>query len=380
MRKQRRVLKRALIPLLLLIAVSALSGCSGGARATAWTSLVVNDGVVYVADMEQVRALDAESGQVLWDFPNDSGGPFYTVTLLPDEALFVTSREKVGGGFFAQPQGVLRALSVAANESEGRRVLWPFTGAEGDYVGGGAVGNGILVIGNGDGKVYAFNVENGSPAWDQPFATGDRVWATPLIISDTVYVASLDHRLYALDLETGTERWERPFEAGGAMADRPLAFGDCLYIGAFDHKLYAIRQEDGAVVWEFEGANWFWGTPATDGTFIYAADVDGNVYAVDAETGERQWQEQVGELVRLGPLLNQDGDILLVAGNYGTLYALDTSDGFGLWSEPGEGQLASIVVSGELIYVTRILATERVQAFYVENGRHLWTFPPSESE
>jgi outer membrane protein assembly factor BamB len=340
---------------------------------------VVDDGIAYVADLEQVRALDSESGAVLWSFPDQPNtrayGPFYTVALLPDEALYVTSVEKLSGGFFAQPQGVLRALSVVPDEPEGRRELWRFTEASGDYVGGGAAAGGILVIGNGDGSVYALDAGNGALLWQ--FATGGRVWARPLITSDVVYVSSLDHSLYAFDLESGQLRWE--FAAAGALASPPLLAHGRLYVGSFDHKVYALDPEDGDVVWAFEGRNWIWGTPAADDSRVYAADVDGNVYAVDAETGNPVWEAQVPDLVHLGPQLSQEGDMLLLAGNEGNLYGLDTSDGVVLWTKPGDGQLASLVVQGEFVYVSRIFAEERVQAFYAENGRNLWTFSPSDS-
>ncbi|MGD1995356.1 MAG: PQQ-like beta-propeller repeat protein, partial [Anaerolineae bacterium] len=238
MRKQQPVPKGALA-LFLLVAIAFLGGCGGRSRSTTWTEMLVSDGVIYAADLDQVHALEAESGEVLWSFPPEpdsrSYGPFHTVTLLPGEALFVTSQERVGSGFFAQPQGILRALSI-----EGNRVLWEFRETRGEYAAGGAVANGILVIGNSDGNVYAISVEDGSLAWDSPFSTGNRVWSTPLIISDTVYVASMDHHLYALDLASGRERWERPFEAEGAMIGRPLALNDRFYVGAFDHKLYAV--------------------------------------------------------------------------------------------------------------------------------------------
>jgi outer membrane protein assembly factor BamB len=347
--------------------------------------MVIDDGIVYVADVENILALDADSGEVEWTFPEQpggEGGPFFTVTMLPGEALFVTSEERGGGGFlaqFSQSRAILRALSLDPNEAAGRRVLWPpFAEAGGAYISGGAVENGLLVIGNSDGNVYAFHVEgNMEPAWT--FSTQGRVWAAPLILSDTVYIASLDHRLYALDLDTGRERWAAPFEAGGAIASAPLAMGDRLIVGSFDRKLYAIRQEDGSPVWEFEGANWFWGTPTTDGTTVYGVDVDGNVYALDAETGAHQWDEQVNDLVRLGPLLSQNGNILLVGGNSGTVYGLDSSDGVALWSKPGSGQLGTMVVEGDLVFVSRLYAEERVEAFYTENGRSYWTYSP-ESE
>ncbi|MGQ9467439.1 MAG: outer membrane protein assembly factor BamB family protein [Anaerolineae bacterium] len=356
---------------LALLAILLLAGCSGGVRATSWTTLLLHDGTLYVADLEQVRALDAETGQETWVFPATPDlrqyGPFYTVTLLNDEWLLVTSYERSGGGFFARSRGVLRALSL-----NGGRLVWPqpFT-ADGEFIAPGAAGDGIFVIGNSDGNVYGLRIDDGTLVWQYP--TRGRVWATPLILSDTVYIASLDHRLYALDLQTGALRWQ--FQAGSAMADRPLVLTDTLYIGSFDHNLYALRLTDGTEIWRFTGANWFWGTPASDGSRLYAADVDGNVYALDAATGQEIWRSRVQGTVRLGPALSPDGKRLLIASENGILFGLDTADGFVLWQQAGQGPLGSMAIGGERVYVTRINAPQRVQAFYVENGRLIWSYP-----
>lgn len=382
MRKNR--LERLILGLaLLLIVPGLLVGCSGGVRATNWTSLTVKDDIVYVADLRQIVALEADSGDLVWSSAEGSDlsdyGPFYTVTVLNGEALAVASQERVGSGFFAQPQGVLRAVSI-----DGDDVIWEFKETSGEYVAGGTAADGILVIGNSDGNLYALNIDDGSPAWDSPFSTGARIWSSPLIISDTVYVTSMDHHLYALDLMTGDQRWESPFEAEGAMTGRPLALNDRLFVGAFDSMLYAVQRQNGEMVWPepFAGESWFWGSPATDGTYIYAADVAGNVYAIDAETGREEWRESVGEQVAAGVLLSEGAEILLVGGNVGTIYALDPRDGSQLWSESSEGQLASMVVEGDVLFVTRLFSEQSVQAYQIDadDADSLWVYPLPEAD
>lgn len=370
-------MKNKALILLALCAVVVLSGCSGGVRPTSWTHLIVDEGTVYAADVEQVRVLEAETGEVRWAFPPEADlrtyGPFYSVVLAGD-TLLATANERSGSGLFARPpRGVLRALDI-----ESRQIQWEFAETEGEFVAAGAVTDGLIVIGSGDGNVYALSVADGARAWT--FPTGERVWAAPLILSDTVYIASLDHTLYALDLQTGAERWR--FEAGGALVSAPAAQDDTLYIGAFDNAIYALDAQTGQERWRFSGQNWFWGTPVISGTVLYAADVSGNVYAVDTTTQQAIWQVNVGEPVRLGPALSADGGELLIAGadaRAGTLYGLDISDGFIIWEQPAEGQLGSLVVSGPMVYVSRILGRASIQAYYADNGRPVWSYPPPEA-
>jgi len=153
--KNRGFLVRWGLTALLLLVAGVLAGCSGGTQATNWTSLTVGDNVVYVADLEQVRALDTESGAVVWSFPAEANlreyGPFYNVTRAGD-TLLVTSQERIGGGFIPQMGGVLRAIG-----SDGR-LSWEFKGATGEYVAPGVAGDCVFVIGNGDGNVYDIDV------------------------------------------------------------------------------------------------------------------------------------------------------------------------------------------------------------------------------
>ncbi|OQY19572.1 MAG: hypothetical protein B6I35_11505 [Anaerolineaceae bacterium 4572_32.2] len=333
---RRRYMLLAILAALLLGA----SGCSGSSRATSWTGLTIAGDVLYAADMEQVQALDVADGEPVWAFPknteDDGRGVFY-VTPAVDKEHVVVASQVPSTGFFSQPKNVVWAL-----ESDTGREMWRFDEAAGQYVEGGALGGGLFVIGNGDGNVYALDVESGDLEWQ--FETGHRVWATPLIISDTVYVGSMDRHLYALNLSDGKVRWD--FHAGGAFAGTPALRNGTLYVGAFDDKFYAIDAETGTERWVFSGENWFWGGPAVYDDVIYTVDVNGNVYALD-DAGKQIWREPLGVLVRAGPALTEDGSMLFVTSEDGTLYALDTADGFELWSVESEGQMFSPVVEEE---------------------------------
>jgi len=270
-------------------------------------------------------------------------------------------------GFLGRPRNIAWAL-----EMDPGREFWRFDDAAGQYVEGGALGGGLFVIGNSDGNVYALDAESGDLRWT--FETGHRVWATPLIVSDTVYIGSMDRHLYALDLSDGDVRWD--FHAGGAFAGTPALWNGTLYIGAFDDKLYAIDADTGTERWNFTGENWFWGGPAVYDGIIYAADASGNVYALD-DTGEQIWRKQIDSPVRGGLALTEDGSNLFVGSEDGALHALDTADGFELWVVENEGQMLSTpVVDGVVVYETPIYGAKRVLALHVDNGREIWAYSP----
>jgi len=352
--------------------IFVMSGCSGGARPTSWTGLTVVGERLYAADLEQVRVMNAADGDLVWVFPmdpaEDKRGTFYATPVVDDGRVIVASQVP-SGGFLGQTRNVVWAL-----DADTGGLLWHFDGATGQYIEGGAIGDGLFIIGNSDGNVYALDAESGALRWT--FETEGRVWATPLIVvgSDVVYIGSMDHHLYALNLSDGSVRWD--FHTEGAFASVPALRDDTLYIGDFYNRLYAVDAQTGTEQWYFAGENWFWGGPAVYGDTVYAADVDGNVYAVDAETGRQVWHQPLGVPVRAGPALTEDGSKLLVGSENGTLYALDTSDGFVMWSEESEGQMLSRpVVDGSVVYETLIPGSYRIRALHVDNGREEWSYP-----
>lgn len=359
----------------------AISGCAGGARASSWTGLTAVGGRLYAADLEQARALDATNGETMWTFPSNpdenSQGLFYATPAVADGRVFVASQIRTGG-FLSQRQDVVWAL-----DAETGNELWRFEGASGQYVEGGAVSEGIFVIGNGDGNVYGLDAETGTLKWT--FETGHRVWATPLIVSDTVYIGSMDRHLYALRLSDGQVKWD--FHTDGAFAGTPAWRDGTLYIGAFDDRFYAIDAQTGSERWRFQGEDWFWGSPAVYSDTVYATDVRGDVYALNAQTGEQVWhQELVGEQeqdapVRAGPTLTKDGSKAFVAAENGTLYALDTVDGFAVWSKPNDGRgLSTPVVGDSVVYQSLIYGAHRIRALDANTGREIWAYPPVEEE
>lgn len=371
------------VPAILAGLLLSVTGCAAGTRASSWTGLNAAGETLYAADLEQARALNAETGETIWTFPQDpeesDKGAFHAAPAVGDGRVFTTSQMR-GGGIFSERENTVWALDSETGDEQ-----WRFEGGSGRYVEGGAVSDGVFVIGNSDGNVYALDAESGTLKWT--FETGHHVWATPLIASDTVYIGSMDRHLYALRLSDGGEKWS--FRTKGAFASTPVLKDGVLYIGAFDDTFYAVDAETGVERWRFEGEDWFWGSPVIHGGRVYATDVRGVVYALNAENGEEIWRQKlVGDReqdvsVRAGPVLSEDGSRLFVSADNGTLYALGTTDnGSIIWSQIGEGRgLSRPIVRDSVVYQALIRGTYRVRALQVSDGRKLlWAHPPAEGQ
>jgi outer membrane protein assembly factor BamB len=342
------------------------------------------DDVLYASDVGQVLAFDAqEGGEPLWSYPAEAntGIGFYAAPVLDTERELVLAE-----GYQDQTIYALRVGDLGVGQTP--VVAWTFPGvqaeegAQGQYVGSGVIAGDLYIIGNGDGKVYALRLEDGTLAWS--FATGDRVWATPLVHENTVYVASLDKSLYALDLTNGSEKWS--LETLGALPGAPVMAGGKLWVYGFGDQIYQVAPETGDVLWTFEGGeDWFWATPTVGEERIFFSDVAGNVYAFDIDTQELVWKTEVGDVVRGQAVLGPEGNQLLVPGHErGLIYALDTATGDELpWGvvPDNPGRLPSdLVTDGERVFASPILTNSRVKAYDVVNGKLLWQYPTEESE
>lgn len=78
--------------------------------------------------------------------------------------------------------------------------------------------NGVIFVGSGDNKVYAFDANSGTKKWE--FATNNEVYASPAVSNGLVYIGSNDGKMYCLDAATGTKKWE--FATGDQVYATPL--------------------------------------------------------------------------------------------------------------------------------------------------------------
>ncbi len=373
-------MRRWLIPLGLGMILLFVTGCAGRPRQESWPGLIVVDDILYAANWDRVSALDAVTGEVYWSYPfeaNRRTNHFYATPVYTEEAsehgLLLVA------GFTDQ---AVHALALSADPTQPPELVWLFTRAGGQYVGSGVVAEGLFLIGNGDGRVYALDLEDGAEVW--VFRTQDRVWATPLVIEDTVYISSLDHTLYAVDLQTGVERWR--VDTQGALASAPAVVDGDLWIGDFARTLYQIDVATQSIVWTYQAQNWLWGTPVMGGSTLYFYDVGGNVYALDLQTRDMLWDEPVNldeATLRGRPMLDAEAGILLVpAHESGKIYALDAETGMEIdWGviEEDPGKLPSdLVRAHNMVYAMPIEAETRIRALDGASGVPVWVYPPVE--
>jgi eukaryotic-like serine/threonine-protein kinase len=241
-------------------------------------------------------------------------------------------------------------------------VKWKFRAA-GAIVSTPAVSGGTVYFGSSDHQVYALDERSGTLRWK--FATHGRVSSSPAVADGRVYVGSFDGAFYALDAAQGTLAWKFATEGEHRFSARhlhgaepaaelmpdpfdvflssPALAGGVVYFGSGDGNVYALEAASGELRWKFHTGNVVHASPAIAAGTLYVGSWDSYFYALDAATGKQRWRFKTGE----DPAIhNQEGiqSSAVVANGMvyfgcrdSNLYALDAASGELRWSFSNKG-------------------------------------------
>ena len=330
--------KVLLFTIILLVSGLGIFGCVGtGAVARGWSGGIVADSTLFLGSIEgEVVAVDISEGSVLWEVPletsGQAGGGFGCAPAATTLAIYGTPAVSGDLVYVGGYNGKIYAIT---SDSGALRWVYPREGSlDGSIVGGLVISQGKVYFGCSDGKLYALDAATGDKNWD--FPTGDKIWSTPAIDGDTLFVTSFDKKLHAVDAATGKGKWEfdtAESDAGGAIISTPVVYNNTVYIGSFDRHLYAVDATDGTQVWQFpvgdevdnKPESWFWAKPVICDNTIYAGNLDGKVYILNAESGN-----EVVDAIDLGSPISSwpvlvDGSII-IASEDGRVWAIDTGN------------------------------------------------------
>jgi eukaryotic-like serine/threonine-protein kinase len=247
----------------------------------------------------------------------------------------------------------------------------------------------VLYFGGDDGNIYAVDSESGRQIWKR--ITGGPAPCTPAVANGTVYAGSYDGKFYALNAQTGAIKWkfategERRFEAKGihglqprnqTIADQydvflssPVVVGGAVYVGSGDGNLYALDATSGELKWKFKTGDVVHASPAYADGALYFGSWDSFFYAVDAATGKEKWRFHGGE----DPLIhNQVGfqssaavvdGVVYVGCRDSNLYALEAATGQEKWRFNNE--MSWVITSPAVTQGKVFFATSDSSLFHV---------------
>lgn len=370
------------------------------------------DGISKGPILATLTALALPAALSLACAPEPELTPVYTFRAGPRRLGVYPSLEVSGHGLVRrafQTDGPVRASPVAAGgvllfgsgdgnfyavEATGGRERWRFT-AGSAILSSAAVAGDLVFFGDRANGFYALDRDSGRLRWrvetgeDRAFEWGHEGWdyytSSPVLADGAVIVGSGDGNLYALDALSGEERWR--YQTGGRIRSSPAAADGRVYVGSADGVLYAIEVETGRLAWRFET----WGagqssadfgydrktiqsSPAVADGAVFFGSRDGKLYAVDAATGRERWRHDNGSPWVVGSPAVADGRVYVGSSDGLFVHALDAATGEEIWRlSTGARVFSSPAVSGDRLYLghhgRRLLSIERA------SGELAWELP-----
>lgn len=173
-----------------------------------------------------------------------------------------------------------------------------------------------------------------------------------------------------------------------AAQDTGTAEGPTVYVGSDDGNVYAVNAETGTEVWSFNTNGGVWSSPTVSEGTVYVGNDNGTVYAIDATDGTEVWSYDTGESsVRTSPTV-VDGTVYVGSGDpggamtasetSGTIHVIDAIDGTKVWEYEADSPIKPTVSVAD----GRVYAAESdgvTYAFDAENGTQLWSFETNSS-
>ena len=185
-----------------------------------------------------------------------------------------------------------------------------------------------------------------------------------------VYNAPAIHKL-------GGVKWK--FKAEGAVTTSPALADGLIYFGSQDGNLYALNSESGEKVWGFHTESPIDSSPAISNGLVYFQSNDGFTYALDAKSGTLKWKAETGpdrpidfDFLSSSPTVQDH--IVYIGGNNGKMYALNADTGAEIWAVDALGPnsiRSSPAVIGDTVYFT---AESKLLALDKKTGKEKWAF------
>jgi len=203
------------------------------------------------------------------------------------------------------------ALELSAFGVEDGKRLWQIDarkeGEKDPVISGGiSFSGGVLFVTSGYDELLAVNPADGKIYWRAKLNAPSR--AAPSILDGRVFVSTLSNSVMAFDAKNGSPLWEYSGltnTEGLLGAPAPAVEGGVVVPAFSSGEVYALRVENGSVAWSdnlagalrlggLSGLSDIRGFPVIDKDIVIAVSFAGKLAAIDALSGARVWEKDIG--------------------------------------------------------------------------------------
>jgi outer membrane protein assembly factor BamB len=291
----------------------------------------------------RIAAFDAASGDKIWSVETDlvlTAGPGFGENLLA----------------FGSANGELLVVDAATGQERWRQAI----GSE--VLAPPAIGTGVVVVRTVDGRLRGFSTATGSTLWtvEQNLPSLTLRGNTAPRVAGTLVVSGFNNgRVGAYEIADGDPAWEVAIAnpTGRSELERLVdvsaglsIVGNDVYVVGYHGRAVGIDLETGVVLWQQELSSYA-GLGADINNVYVTSDFD-EIVALERNAGTQLWRQQALRLRDLTPPTRYANT--LVVGDYeGYLHWLSPDDGSFLARERAAGQriLGAPLVVGQNVYV-----------------------------
>jgi len=176
-------------------------------------------------------------------------------------------------------------------------------------------------------RTRGFFVENGYPMSIWRVNVSAQVITQPACDENNVFIGTSDGRVMAFDLQDGTQKWPA-VQTSGAVFSSPTIHNNTVYVGSSDGQLYVIDENNGSLLWTFNTGGACLTPVTVVDTLAYFGGKD-NFYAVSTTSHKKVWEYPVNWPIEAHPVII-DEKIIFGAWN-SAVQALDRFSGELTW-------------------------------------------------
>ena len=336
---------------------------------------------------------------LLWDPSDDAKNKFHGFTELPPTGWLEVYPLNT------EPE-IFQSSDISDYKEKNSRVIWQF---ETDDTGNinyssSVVSEDFVYIATTSGKIYALNTVNGKQIWSVNIGnksvkptiskdlvlvgsdkglhvinkdTGEIKWeklvgeisSKPIIADDLVIASCSDGNLFTFDVDSGEKKWTYSFDDKIYLSD---VQSNKIYIGSGD-SCYSFDIVDREFTWTYETDGPVTASPKISGNTVYFGSWDGNIYALDSDSGNLKWNYQTGWGIDSTPEIYNG--MVFVGSLDNNFYALDKENGDLAWFFTCKSAIHSNPAAyGEYVFFG--CDDGRFYALNQTNGDLEWSFAP----
>ncbi len=296
--------------------------------------------------------------------------PFFSssVTAAPETASFKlpVATEKNWPVF----RGDVLASGIARTKiTDTPEQLWKMEVKGGAFEATPVIVDGIVYIGDLDGKLFALDLQDGKEKWNWKIDSG--FMASPAVREGLIFLGDIDGVCHCIEAATGKEKWK--FKAEAEVDSSANFWQDKVLFASQDRNVYCLEATTGKLVWKYAIEDQIRCTPTVVGDRCFVAGCDSKLHIIDLLKGTSAAEVPIEAPTGVTPAVL--GDHVFFGTEAGTLFSVNWKQAKVTWqTDDGTGQgfrSSPAVAEGMLVVGSR---SKQVLALDPANGHELWTF------